>query len=186
MMTIYRLGLLALLTPSFGRAFTLPQQQPRGLVSTTSVVSRPTTSTTLQAGYLPVAEDTPRDVGSMDEWATACGIQRAEGSIQLATDDGEDWSFMSTTDIPANTPLVYVPAGVVLSAAQIRQDLGDMVQPAIDYLARLGVADDTQLAEFFLFTKVLAMYEEGDQCAWYPWLNSLPRLFYNSLAMTGK
>lgn len=142
-------------------------------------------STALYNSYLPLDEQTPRDVGTMDEWATACGVQRAEG-IQLATDDGEDWSFMSTTNLPANTPLLFVPAGMVLNAFQIRQDYGQVLQPAVDYLARLGVADDNQLAEFFLFCRLLTMYEEGDQCAWYPWLNSLPRLFYNSLAMTSK
>jgi hypothetical protein len=187
--------LLLLVSNTACWAFTLPaaKLQRRVVGTSGSVVSansktKTTATTVLQAmeGYLPLDESTPRDVNTlMDQWATSAGIQRAEGSIQLATDDGEDWSFMSTTDLPANTPLVYVPAGVAISAAQIRNDYGSMLQPAIDYLARLGVSDDDQLAEFCLFTKLLTMYEEGEQCAWYPWLNSLPRLFYNALAMTG-
>ena len=32
--------------------------------------------------------------------------------------------------------------------------------------------------------KILVEYEKGQESLWYPWLNSLPRQFYNGVSMT--
>lgn len=36
----------------------------------------------------------------------------------------------------------------------------------------------------FLLYRILAEYEKGDQSPYFPWLNSLPRQFYNGVSMT--
>jgi len=46
----------------------------------------------------------------------------------------------------------------------------------------LDAAD--HLPQFYIFLKILKEYEMGDQSAWYPWLNSLPRFFSNGSAMS--
>ena len=149
-----------------------------------TVLVRPTTTrTTPLFAYLDVREDVERDLGTMDEWATACGVQRADG-FQLTTEDGQDWSVMTTSDIPAQTPILYVPADMILSSSRCLAEMGDALQPAVDALSRLGAQD--QQAMFVLWIKLLTMYEMGDQPPWYPWLNSLPRLFYNAPSMTSK
>ena len=33
--------------------------------------------------------------------------------------------------------------------------------------------------------KILAEYENGQQSPYYPWLNAMPRQFFNGVAMTG-
>ena len=37
---------------------------------------------------------------------------------------------------------------------------------------------------FYLFLKVLLEYSKGGESPYYPWLDSMPRLFYNSVSMT--
>ena len=44
----------------------------------------------------------------------------------------------------------------------------------------------TRTRVFRLMVKVLAEYEKGTDSPFYPWLNSLPRRFYNGASMTGK
>ena len=49
-------------------------------------------------------------------------------------------------------------------------------------LANLG--ETNRLPLFRLMVKILVEYENGDQSPYYPWLNALPRLFFNGVAMT--
>lgn len=70
---------------------------------------------------------------------------------------------------------------MILSSSRTRQEIGD-VENAVDYLMRHGAS--AQVPTFLLVLKVLSEYEKGDQSPWFPWLNSLPRLFYNAVSMT--
>mmetsp|Transcript_34159 Transcript_34159/g.50193 ORF Transcript_34159/g.50193 Transcript_34159/m.50193 type:complete len:433 (-) Transcript_34159:80-1378(-) len=128
-------------------------------------------------------ESAERDIGTMNEWAAACTVQRAEG-FQLTSEDGRDWSVMTTEPLEAGTPVLSVPNVVILTASKSKyelEQLGD-VQVGADLLGRLGAGD--QIPQFYLFLKILAEYEKGDQSPWYPWLNSLPRLYFNAASMT--
>ena len=135
------------------------------------------------SAYVQIAENTQREVGPMDEWATnVCGVQRAPG-YQLTTEDGLDYSVMTTQDIPAGSPVVCVPAGVMMSTSRAKQEFGNQ-DPAVDFLVRNGAGDQVPL--FYLFLKIMVEYQNGDQSPYYPWMNSLPRLYYNAISMTGK
>lgn len=133
---------------------------------------------------ISIDEGTPRDIGSMDEWATMCQVQRVEG-FQLSPNDesGLDWSVYTNQDIAANSPVLFVPSNMILSSTRLRHELGDPVlNESIEYLSRLGMGD--QVPQFILFVKLLLEYQQGDQSPYFPWLNSLPRLYYNAVSMT--
>jgi hypothetical protein len=135
------------------------------------------------AAYLEIGEGTERDVGAMDEWATMCEVQRCDG-FQLTTEDGMDFSALATQDIAEGSPILCVPGNMIISSSVVREELGEGASPAVDHLSRVGAGEQT--SEFFLFLKIIAEYEQGDQSPYFPWLNSLPRLFFNAVSMTGK
>lgn len=152
--------------------------------TTTARTSPPRPSSPQQLGALVnIAESTERDMGTFDEWATACGVQRSEG-FQLTSEDGLDWSVMTTQPLQEGDPVLYVPGEMVFSSQAAQQELAQLgnVQDAVDYLGRLGAMD--QVPQFYLFLKTLLEYERGDQSPWFPWLDSLPRLYYNAVSMT--
>ena len=137
------------------------------------------TSTKLSA-YVDFDENSPRDVATMDQWASQYGVQKG-GGFQLTSPDGLDISVMSSEGAQANTPVLFVPNTLVLSAIQAQQELG-MFSEAEKRLVQAKAADD--LANFYLFVKILKEFEMGDQSPWFPWLNSLPRYFVNGASMT--
>jgi len=128
-----------------------------------------------------ILESAGRDVGAMDEWASNCGVQRVEG-VQLTSDDGLDWSVATTSDLPSGNPILYIPTEMILSSSRVQQELGDAIESSLGQLGRLD--DSDQISKFYLFIKVLMEYESGDQSPYFPWLNSLPRGFYNGPSMT--
>ena len=127
-----------------------------------------------------IDENAPRDMQSMDEWATMYGIERAPG-FQLTTNDGLDWSVMTDQDIPANSEVLFVPSQLILSSDRAVQELG-RVEAAENLLSSLNASH--QLRHFYLMLKILVEYERGDQSPWFEWLNSLPRYFSNGASMT--
>jgi len=135
--------------------------------------------------YVNVAESSPRNMESFQEWATNCGVQQAQG-FQLTTEDGIDFSVITTEDVPAGQPVLAVPANMVLSSSGCQQELSDMsnggVQEAVQMMGRIGAG--LSVPEFYLTLKVLVEYEKGDQSGYFPWLNSLPRLYLNAVSMT--
>jgi hypothetical protein len=132
------------------------------------------------SAYVDLNEQTVRDVGAMDEWASMCEVQRCDG-FQLTTEDGMDFSAMTTQDIAEGSPVLCVPGNMIISTTSARQELGGQDE-AVQVLSRIGAGEQT--AQFFLFLKVLREFENGDQSPYYPWMNSLPRLFFNAVSMT--
>ena len=142
------------------------------------------------AAYVDVGEDAYRDVASMDEWAMACGCQKTDG-FQLTSEEGPlglDFSVMATADMTEGSPVLFVSNEMIFASNQIEQELGSYVQEALGILRRLSGDEDFELkhiqAHFYLFLKILMEYEKGDQSPWFPWLNSLPRTYYNGASMT--
>ena len=131
--------------------------------------------------FVDISETVGRDVGAMDEWATMCEVQRAEG-FQLTSEDGFDWSVMTNQDLPAGSPVLFVSAQMIFSANQLREEFGGGLQAAVDLLGRLDAEEHTPY--FYIFVKILNEYSMGDQSPWFPWLNSLPRSFCSGAAMT--
>ena len=139
---------------------------------------------------MSVGEDAARDVVSMyDVWAFSVGIQRCEGLELTSTyeDDGfggisEDWSMLASQLIASGSPVLFVPAEVILSSGVIRNELYTFLSSAEASLADMGMEKDIPL--FALFVKILVEYERGENSPYYFWLNSLPRQFNNGSAMT--
>lgn len=122
-----------------------------------------------------------RDVYSMSDWASSRGVQQADG-VQLASYDGQDYFLMTQADVPAGSCVMYVPSDLVFTSSKAIQEFGQSLSACEDQLVAGGVGDKVPL--FRIFFKILAEYEKGDQSPWYPWLNSLPRLYNNGASMT--
>lgn len=138
----------------------------------------------VDVNLIDIDENAPRDIESMDEWAAACGVQRAEGFQLTSDDDGQDHmdvSVITTEDIPAGSPVLFVPQEMIFSSSAILQELGRL-EDAEKLLDNLNASD--QLPYFYLVVKILLEYEQGQDSPWYPWLNSLPRYFSNGASMT--
>ena len=157
--------------------------------TTTERITPPptTTTTTLLAGGVDVSESASRDVNTFQEWAmSAAGIQRIPGLELMAQETpnplmpAQDWGFVTSVDLPARTSILYVPQNVLLSWSSLRQEC----TAAVDTLNRLGAGD--QVPQFLLFVRILMEYQQGDQSPYFPWLNSLPRLYFNAVSMTSK
>lgn len=132
-------------------------------------------------GVVDTQEYAERDVYTFDEWATSVGVQRCEG-FQLTTNDGSDYFAITTVDLPAGTPVVYVPPEMVLSSNRCAEEFGQSLAYSEDRIKEGGVAN--QIPIFRMGVKILAEWEKGEQSPWYYWLNSLPRLFSNGVSMT--
>ncbi len=165
-----------------GGAAAFSQQQ----IQTTSPSRTPLS---LSAVTVNIDESIPRDVWTMDNYMTNCGVQRAEGvaiydsSIENQ-EEGTDYSLMTQNDIPAQSPVLCVPANMILSSKDIREgELNGIVEPAEEYLEIMGVSKK-ELPMFHLFLKVLIEFEKGEESPWFPWLDSLPRRFFNGASMT--
>jgi len=134
----------------------------------------------LHAGmYVDVNEQSPRDVQTFDQWATNNGVERA-GGLRIDTQDGMDYQAIASEPIPANSMVLKIPNYMVISANRIREELD--LREAVDSLGKLGAA--AQVNDFSLFVKILVEYEQGDDSSFFPWLNSLPRLYFNAASIT--
>jgi hypothetical protein len=138
----------------------------------------------LMMNTIDIQETAQRDVYSVQEWAQNYGVQIADG-FEITTQDGEDYFVMTNQNIAAGSPVLYVPAELCLSSGMVEQEFGASLAAAEATLtAYEGTAQ--RLPLFRLMFKVLAEYEKGADSPYLPWLNSLPRRFYNGAAMTGK
>ena len=143
-----------------------------------------TTTTSLSA--IATAELAPRNVPPLESWAIESGIQKIDG-LELYTEDGLDYQYIATADIPSGTTLMYIPAGVCLSSSIVAQELNAMsptggVAAAVDKLNKIG--GQNSVADFYLFVKLLVEYEAQENSPYFAWLDSLPRLYYNAVSMT--
>ena len=134
-----------------------------------------------------VYEDARRDVSGIEEWAMNCGVQKVDG-VQLTDTSNQqdnngilDVGIMTTTDIPANSPVLYVPNNMVLSALKAQQEFGQF-EGAEQLLWRINEGE--HIPQFYLMIKLLKEYENGNQSPYYTYLNSLPRYFASGAAMT--
>ena len=144
-------------------------------------------STASLATLLSVEEDAPRDIANMDAWATARGVQRCEGwqFVATAEEPALDVGVVTTTDIPAQTPILQVPSNLLWSATQAKQDFGTSLQGAEVLFSKLSGQEESGTdLRFYLFVQVLFEYQQGPDSDWYNWLNSMPRYFGSGASMT--
>ena len=138
----------------------------------------------LSSTLLDVEETAERDIMTMDEWAAACGVQRCDGFQFTPTnqeDESLDVGIMTTENLEAESPIIFVPSEMILSANRAKEEIGT-IEKAEELFAKLGVRD--QIPRFYLFLKILKEIELSDQSPYFPWLNSLPRYFSNGASMT--
>lgn len=145
-------------------------------------------------GCVDINETAPRDVASMEEWATNSGVQKSDGLFYINDDEAaqaqsngggllssSDLGVWTELDLPAETSVVTVPYEMILTGSKAREEFGHLEQ-AEDLFERLHTTSD--LPHFYLFLKLLREYERGQASLWYPWLNSLPRYFSNGSSLT--
>ena len=157
--------------------------------ATTTTTAATTTTITASASdrnLIDLDENARRDIATMDSWATESGVQRAEGFQLTATNpEGEgpvDVGVVTTADLTAGSPVLFVPHQMILSAQKAKQEFGT-VEEAETLFAKLDVSSMDR-DRFYLFLKVLVEYERGQQSPWYPWLDALPRYYSNGASMT--
>lgn len=128
-----------------------------------------------------IDENAPRDIVGFEDWASSYGVQRCDGFQLTSEDGGFDVNAMTTMDIPAQSPVLYVPNEMILKTSEAQEELG-IFTAAEKRLVSAKAAD--HIPYFYLFLKILKEYELGDQSPWFPWLNSLPRYYSNGASMT--
>eukprot|EP00977_Amphora_coffeiformis_P020707 scaffold8427_cov162-Amphora_coffeaeformis.AAC.3 len=141
---------------------------------------------------IDIDPDTPRDMETFQNWATACGVTQVDGFQLTITDTATvvygdankkvDISAMTTEDLPQGTTVLYVPRDVILSSRSAVQEIGRL-SDVEGTLASAGVAEE-HIQWFYLFLKILREYQAGEESPWYLWLNSLPRYHANGASMT--
>jgi len=136
------------------------------------------------SGAINLADEyAQRDVYSMEEFATQYGMQKAPG-VELYSDDGSDYQLITQQPIGAGQTVLYVPSDIVLSSDKAYQEFGGEIQQAEQVLVQIDQGTSARLPLFRLMVKILAEYDQGENSAFFPWLNSLPRVYYNGVSMT--
>ena len=121
----------------------------------------------------------------MEEFATQYGLQKAPG-VELYSDDGSDYQLITQQPIGAGQSILYVPSDIILSSEKAYQEFGGEIQQAEQVLVQIDQGTKARLPLFRLMVKILAEYDQGENSAWFPWLNSLPRVYYNGVSMTSE
>ena len=150
-----------------------------------SPVGRPaapkmSTQTSLSA-LMDVDYAAPRDVNTMWNWAYEYGAVTGDGWEFTTDETGLDTSVMTNQDVPSETTVAYVPAELMLTAEGAKAEIGFQSE-AEDRLISAMARDE--IPKFYLFLKVLLEFQYGNESAWFPWLNSLPRRYSNGASMT--
>lgn len=163
------------------------RQTPISSIVPTSISSSSSSSpsSTSLSSFIDVDELAPRNFDNYDEWAVNCGVQKTNG-YQLTSQDGFDVSVMTSENIGQGEMILGVPENMILSSSKAKEELLAMdragVEEAILQMQRIGAG--LSIPEFYLFLKILVEFERGVQSPYYPWLDSLPRLYYNAVSMT--
>ena len=169
---------------------------PPGTTTTTCRSSRSAQQHTI----INTNENAPRNIQTMEEWASACGVQRAEG-FQLTTASSEDTDMLipnglhtgldvndvfatTSLDMPANSPVLFIPNEMILSSHRAVAELRSKDMEAAEQRIQSSHAPNDQLRQYYLMLKILLEYERGDASPWFPWLDALPRYFSNAVSMT--
>lgn len=170
-------GVATISFPRCASAFTLPSS-----AKITRYSPRPHTLGVYTTA-IDIDEEAQRDVSSFEEWASYSGIQRADG-FQLV---GEDYlgyldvSVITTQDVPAGSPVLFVPNELILSSSKVMEEFGRLAE-AEEQLIVNGVG--SEIRQYYLMIKILVELGKGQESPWFEYLNSLPRFYSNAASMT--
>lgn len=146
------------------------------------------TGSSTKLHLLSVDENAPRDVPTMEQWAAQSGIQRDPG-LELFQDascvlqNPNDWSARAAGPLQSGQPIVLVPREIAWNSQDVKQEFGEALTPAIKFLSQNGVAPE-DIPKFYLLVKLLQHVGAGEQSPYYPWLNAMPRIYFNAASMT--
>lgn len=133
---------------------------------------------------LNMQEERGRDISSLLSWAYAQGVETNNLCLEEAEEEG-CFGVTASNDTQSMTRVLKVPNKLIFSSKRIRQkfetSFGDDLLPAIQHIQATQYR--SQLSHFFLYLKVLVEYEKHDNSFWYPWFQSLPRVFDTAIAM---
>lgn len=135
----------------------------------------------LPAGTINLSSSQERDVYTMVDWATMCGVQQAPG-VGIYSNDGKDYFAATEADIPAGTPVVCVPSELVISSSKVAEEFGGSLYDAEQRLTRAGL--EAKIPLFRLYIKILYELQQGENSPYYTYLNSLPRSYNTGASMT--
>jgi len=90
---------------------------------------------------------------------------------------------MTCDAIPGGTPVLCVPQELILSANKAMEEFPKESMRAAEKIV-YSVNADSEIRYWYLMVKLLVELEKGEQSAWFPWLNSLPRYYTNAASMT--
>ena len=110
-------------------------------------------------------------------------MQKADG-VELYTEDGADWTLLANGAIGAGQSVLFVPSSIVLGSDAVQAELGGALEAAENALVQLEQGLQFRLPLFRLMVKILAEWDAGEESPYFYWLNSLPRQYYNGVAMT--
>eukprot|EP00571_Detonula_confervacea_P002717 CAMPEP_0172325930 /NCGR_PEP_ID=MMETSP1058-20130122/55079_1 /TAXON_ID=83371 /ORGANISM="Detonula confervacea, Strain CCMP 353" /LENGTH=390 /DNA_ID=CAMNT_0013042573 /DNA_START=191 /DNA_END=1363 /DNA_ORIENTATION=- len=121
----------------------------------------------------------------MEAWAQQYGMQKANG-VEFYSEDGSDYQLMTQAFIAAGDSILFVPTDIILSSNthKMNEEFGESLQEAEVALVNIDREAASRLPLFRLMVKILSEYDKGQDSPFYPWLNSLPREFYNGVSMT--
>ena len=167
---------------------------PPAIVAPTKAYTTTSTTTKLyqyapsMQGVINIADIyTPRDVYTMEQWATQYGLQKAPGIELYSEDGGNDYTLIANQGLSAGASAIYCPADIVLNSGNIQDEFGTSLLQAEQAVMQIDAAvgeAQYRLPLLRLMVKILTEYEKGQDSLFYPWLNSLPKQFYNGVSMT--
>ena len=137
------------------------------------------------AATIDVSEFGDRDLANLDEWAINCGAQMSPGFEIRQTLDSErsdDAKVHTNQDLPVDSPILFVPEGVILSGQKAKQEMGSYAAQSETMLSRYYGPEE--VSKFYLFLKLLVEVQAGQSSPYYDYINSLPRFFSNGASMT--
>lgn len=184
-------ALLASLSPSAafspglpGRAILTKSSSNASFSAVGRRSSRLPVSSYQATGLIDVTQsNNQRDVYTMEQWAAQYGMQKAPG-VDLYSEDGADWQLVTQAPIAAGSTVIYVPSSIVLGSNNIAMEMGNALAQAESALVAMEQGLAERLPLFRLMVKILAEWDAGADSPYFPWLNSLPKQFYNGVSMT--
>ena len=186
---IFSAGIFATSVSAFAPSYTTNNNLATRSTSSTTTCTTTTSlnqyaGATAAGGLVNIADEyAQRDVYSMEEWAMQYGAQKAPG-IELYSEDGSDYQYVAQQGIQGGQTALYIPPDIVLNSASIQQEFGQSLTGAEQVVVGIDRGTQARLPLFRLMVKILAEYEKGQDSPFYPWLNSLPRQYYNGVSMT--
>lgn len=128
-------------------------------------------------------EDAPREIKTMERWATSNGVQRADGFKIEEEEKGKNVFAMTTTDVPSGSPVLFVPEAMILSSSKAIIELQQPGMEEAEMFIRSKGAE-AEYRQWYLMLKILKEIQNGRDSPWFHWLNSMPRYYSNAASMT--